>query len=156
GTSKELGYMFVGDIKLTNKAQPLDKISTGEGQTVQLDIPVRSCEATSARNAGSQSGFVLSIDGIILNSVGELLFERVDKETIRDCRRSYQRALEDFAFAVLYGTQIASKWQPKTQQSDKPTSAPLGPAETLISRLPDGLYGFESFDADLRDGALLK
>jgi hypothetical protein len=104
----------------------------------------------------SDRSFSLSIDGIILNHVGELIFERASERTIQNCSRSYQRSLEDFAFALLYGTQITSKWQPKTQQTDKPTAATLGPAETLISKLPEGLYGFESFDADLRDGALLK
>jgi hypothetical protein len=103
-----------------------------------------------------QSGakrFILSVDGIIINSVGELLFDTVEERVIRECRRSYERSLGDFAFSVVYGSQIRSKWRPITAAG---TTASKEPGARAISLLPNGLYDFEPLDEDLRNGAILQ
>jgi transcriptional regulator with XRE-family HTH domain len=106
------------------------------------------------RNTQSQTGFILSVDGIILNHVGELVFEAVSDETIRQCRGSYQRSLEDFAFALVYGSQIRSKWNPASPKAGRETRKPES-AVSLISLLPPQLYDCEDLDEDVRRGALL-
>jgi DNA-binding winged helix-turn-helix (wHTH) protein len=100
-------------------------------------------------------GLILSVDGIILNFVGELLFDRVEAPIIRECSGSYERSLGDFAFAVVYGSQLLSKWHPASpSQSD--SKANKEPGALVISFLPTGLYNFEPLDEDLRNGALLR
>jgi DNA-binding winged helix-turn-helix (wHTH) protein len=102
----------------------------------------------SPKNEGAT--FVLSIDGIIVNSLAELIYERVGDSTIVECSSSYQRALEDFSFALVYGSQIQARWplvmneQPRLGEETK-----VEPAQLLISALPLGVYEREVFDEDL-------
>jgi hypothetical protein len=66
---------------------------------------------------------VLSIDSIILNAVGELIFGFVREEEIAECGSSYERSLEDFAFALVYGSELRAKWErrdPRLAPNEKP------------------------------------
>jgi DNA-binding winged helix-turn-helix (wHTH) protein len=98
---------------------------------------------------GSEPKFILSIDGIIPNSVGELIYEKVSEETIAECSSSYQRALEDFAFALVYGSQIRARW-PWQADGEPGKESELEPAQLVISTLPEAVYEQEVFDDDLK------
>jgi hypothetical protein len=55
------------------------------------------------------SDFTLIVDGMVINSVGELLFEdKVTKPIQSRCAASYKRSLEDLAFAIVYATRLVT------------------------------------------------
>ena len=99
---------------------------------------------------------VLSMDGIILNSVGEVIYERVPESTLVECRRSYRRALEDFSFAVVYGSQLNARWPYPLEPLLEPKNEKKEPAELIISSLPMSIYGQETFDKNLSDEMLFE
>ena len=115
----------------------------------------RAHTGEEALRASGEPKFILSIDGIIPNTVGELIFEKADEETIAECRLSYQRSLEDFAFALVYGSQLQARWP--WQADEQPgKKQQLEPAQRLISTLPRDLYEREIFDADLKTEPFLE
>jgi hypothetical protein len=93
----------------------------------------------------THSKFILSVDGIVLNSVGELIFERAREATIAECRSSYERALEDFAFALVYGSELRARWQ-RSDALTFPRDTDPEPAEFLIAELPPDSYRSEILD----------
>jgi DNA-binding winged helix-turn-helix (wHTH) protein len=174
------GYRLVTDKHLALEAQALAKM----GRAALEPPPPQAAELTSAaagevsvlprlsalepaaalrvvgdprgRNLRQDPKFVLSVDGIILNSIGELVYERIGEETLRECRISYRRALEDFSFALVYGSQIRAKWSRSSEQSSETSGKEQKePAESIISSLPDEIYDREVFDQDVTADNLL-
>src|SRR5580704_1486778 len=101
-----------------------------------VDASDPSSKGNSGNTHAGGSSFILSMDSIILNSVGELVFGFVSDFDIAECRSSYERALEDFAFALVYGSELRAKWvrrDPRQAPKDKLAE----PAEFLLWSFPD-------------------
>jgi DNA-binding winged helix-turn-helix (wHTH) protein len=131
------------------------KFEISETVASQATAPVLD----TSRNSGQ---FVLSIDGIILNAVGELIFGSVEEETVRKCSGLYKSAIEDFAFAVVYGSHLRSKWLPgkdlpaaQLSKGDPDVRLLPEPAEGVIARLPDHLYSTDPVDDKFGFGRVL-
>lgn len=96
------------------------------------------------------NGFTIALDSMVLNSFAELI--RRDDETAairRRGRASYERCLEDVAFALVYGSKIV------TSKDFRPSlTRPNQPGRDLIGRLGE-VWGHHALDEDLKDGALL-
>jgi hypothetical protein len=119
--------------------------------------------APTPETSDSPSGFTLSVDGIILNSAAELIFGTVSEEAVRKCRLLYKSAIEDFAFAVVYGSHLRSKWLPKSElpssllsRLDSGKRLVKESAEGIIARLPGYLYSADPFDDKYRYGKVLE
>jgi len=176
GHASTVGYCFIGDVTFSDRPP-----FPSRDEYAMADLDVRSVESgdfsggigfvedlgesredaehsTLGKNQTSRSNgpkFVLSVDGIIPNLVGELIFEKVDEETITECSLSYQRALEDFAFALVYGSQLRARWPLRMDEQSGRGRQPE-PAQHLISALPPGVYEPEIFDDDLKAEPFLK
>lgn len=98
----------------------------------------------------SLEGFKLVVDGMIVNAAADLLFPQQETyETRRRCRDFYLRSLEDFAFAVVYGSKVI------TSESFRPRiSAPSEPGVELVGLLGE-LYEPYKPDEKILKGALL-
>lgn len=96
------------------------------------------------------AGFVLSLDNMTVNLVSDLLAEDGPPSIILHlCRRSYQRSLEDFAFAVVYGTRVATGRNFRGSTSDY-----VDRRLTLIDQLGP-IWEYQPFDDSLKKGAAL-
>jgi hypothetical protein len=94
-------------------------------------------------------GFELVTDGIILSTAAELIHEG-GNDFVSQCPRSYQRCLEDLAFAVVYCSRLA------TAKDFRPRlTGPAQPVTELVSRLGE-LCVVDALSADLVDGKLLE
>ena len=97
------------------------------------------------------SGFLLSLDNMTVNLVSDLLFEDGPPGIIlHQCRRSYRRSLEDFAYAVVYGTRVATGRNFRKSASDQ-----IDRRIALIDQLGP-LWEHQKFDESLKDGAALR
>jgi DNA-binding winged helix-turn-helix (wHTH) protein len=95
-------------------------------------------------------GFNLVMDGMIVNSVAELLQDDPETQFARRiCRASYERSLEDFAFAVVYGSRIVTSkdFRPSITTPDQPGNEVAARLGEICER---GIYPEE-----VRDGRLL-
>ncbi len=145
------GYRLVTDKRLALEAQALAKMGRA---ALELTPPPVAASPVGGVLRGADlrpdPKFVLSVDGIILNSIGELIYERIGEETLRECRTSYRRALEDFSFALVYGSQLRAKWSRSSEQpSETSGKKQKEPAEFIISSLPDDIYDREVCDRDV-------
>jgi hypothetical protein len=106
--------------------------------------------AGQVKTRSSPKGFALLTDGIIVSLVGELIQNDGDTREIRQqCRQSYQRCLEDFAFALVYGSKIV------TSKDFRPSvTKPTQPGKELATRLGE-ICETHVLEDDLKDGALL-
>lgn len=121
------GYRFI-------EKRSDSSILTQSGAPSPTDLePLSITETTEdARDRqANQTKFALSIDGIVLNSVGELIFGFASESDIAECRSSYERALEDFAFALVYGSDLLAKWE-RRDPKQAPHPEETEPAEHLI------------------------
>ncbi|HEY1757836.1 MAG TPA: hypothetical protein VGG72_20875 [Bryobacteraceae bacterium] len=105
-------------------------------------------------------GFALSVDGIVLNSASELIFGAVNETTAKACRRLYKSSIEDLAFALVYSSQISSKWLPPDQVAKdlglKPDTFAAEPAAELIAQLPINFYYKDNDEERFRYGRVLE
>jgi hypothetical protein len=97
-----------------------------------------------------KSGFNLIVDGMIVNSVAELIQDDQQTERIRRlCHASYERSLEDFAFAVVYGSKLVT-----SKDFRGSVTTPDQPGVELAARLGEiceqGVY-----PAEISEGRLL-
>ena len=109
--------------------------------------------------AVASGGLSISIDGIVLNAVSEVLYNCVDRDTIMACPRLYRSAIEDLAFALVYGTKLSSKWRPREEAAKELgtniAKVPQEAAAILISQLEPGFYDSEVEDERFRYGRVL-
>ena len=97
------------------------------------------------------SGFLLSLDNMTVNLVSDLLFEDGPPGFIlHQCLRSYRRSLEDFAYAVVYGTRVQTGRNFRKSASDQ-----FDRRIALIDQLGP-LWEHQKFDESLKDGAALR
>ena len=106
-------------------------------------------EFTQAKHTSSGQIFALLTDGMIVSHVGELIQNDDDTREIRQhCRQSYQRCLEDFAFALVYGSKIV------TSKDFRPSvTKPTQPGQELATRLGE-ICEIHVLEDDLKDGVL--
>ena len=82
------------------------EVVSEQGIAFPVSQPSASDQSSESSSAHS-SDFTLIPDGMIINSVGELLFEdSVTKPIQSICAASYRRSLEDIAFAVVYASRL--------------------------------------------------
>jgi hypothetical protein len=105
----------------------------------------------SKASADSNPGFTLIVDGMIINSVGELLLRDEETEDIRnDCAASYERSLEDFAFATVYASRLV------TGKDFRPSlTAKNQPGQEVAARLGE-ICEQRAFPIEITDGHLLR
>jgi len=161
------GYRFVGSISLANEPEPQESnceegISpqpitedTGEfgsqrGITVAdpgLSDSVRSKESSPTL----RPEFELVVDGIIINSVSELIYDDPATTAIRKaCSASYERSLADLAFAIVYANRLVT---------GKDFGASLTirnqPGQELAARLRE-ICEQRAYPSEITDGHLLR
>lgn len=130
------GYRFVGHVEFSD------------------EIPAIIARSPSAVTSdGKEAEFILSMDGIIANTVGELIYERASDSLIAACGVSYERALEDFAFALVYGSRLMARWEAKIEPRQLKE---IEPGHRLVLALPTGVYEREVFDEDLKADSFFK
>jgi hypothetical protein len=97
------------------------------------------------------SGFLLSLDNMTVSLVSDLLFDDGPPGVIlHQCRRSYRRSLEDFAYAVVYGTRVATGRNFRKSASDQ-----IDRRIALIDQL-ESVWEHQKFDESLKNGAALR
>jgi hypothetical protein len=89
------------------------------------------------------AGFNLVVDGMIINSVAELLHDDPETRPLHQiCRASYERSLADFSFALVYASHIVTSkdFRPSVTTRDQP-------GKELVARLGEiwvpGIYPAE-------------
>jgi transcriptional regulator with XRE-family HTH domain len=122
---------------LSNKE--IERLPPDQRSTREQDVPKSPAKR-----------FVISLDGIIINSVGELLYSTKMTDTIKECRASYRRGLEDFAFALVYGSQIRSR----LSKDEKVLRSKVEFGNELVRFLPNELYGPENLEPDCQKDSL--
>jgi DNA-binding winged helix-turn-helix (wHTH) protein len=95
--------------------------------------------------------FTLVVDGMIINSVSELINSDPETESIREtCGASYERSLEDLAFATVYADRLI------TGKDFRPSlTTPDQPGQELAARLGE-ICDQRAFSAKITDGHLLR
>jgi hypothetical protein len=92
----------------------------------------------------------ISLDSSLVNQVSVLLFNDGGLDSlIRTCFRSYRRSLEDFAFAVLYASQIA------TGSRFRQGFGEIIDKRLLLLRQLGPLWTHQAISDQYRDGAIL-
>jgi DNA-binding winged helix-turn-helix (wHTH) protein len=146
------GYRFRAESETVLATEERSQhISSSRRQTEQKDLPI-------------PAGFNLIVDGMIINSVAELLHDDSETRPIRPiCCASYERSLEDFAFALVYASRIVTSkdFRPSVTSQDQPgkeLAVRLGeiceqgiyPPEVAGGRLLHNEAGYERIRADIR------
>jgi hypothetical protein len=129
----EGGYCFEGKVSFTDDPQ----IFGYRRPRVETPWP-RVAPVTT-------NGFVISLDRSIIDSVGELVFP-AEARTNSGYRDLSRRALEDFSFALLYGSQIRSECSKDTARAMAGFTA-----NRLVMLFPDDLYENEFPDHFARE-----
>jgi DNA-binding winged helix-turn-helix (wHTH) protein len=159
------GYQFVPLPGEELLQRPLLK-SESDIRTVQTDIDaesgrlehrssfsgIASSEAPPRDELSSfeNRDFALIVDGMIINSAGEVLHEDSDTTNIRNlCGGSYERCLEDLAFAAVYASRLV------TAKDFRPSiTKPNQPGLEVAARLGE-ICEQRSYPNDISDGRLL-
>lgn len=111
--------------------------------------------AEAGKRQDSQSStnqdFTLIVDGMIINSVAELLFEDQATDGIRrGCAASYERSLEDLAFATVYAHRLV------TSKDFRPSIVtPDQPGQEVAARLGK-ICDQRAYPSEITDGRLLQ
>ena len=111
-------YILSRPYRLAEKPIPFSDDESVPEQGIALVVH----EPPSESSPATSSDFTLIVDGMIINSVGELLFEDRETKPIQSrCATSYKRSLEDLAFAVVYATRLVTTkdFRPSLTKADQ-------------------------------------
>src|ERR1035438_9519800 len=108
-------------------------------------------EKSTGPSSAKEETFTLVVDGMIINSVSELINSDPETESIREtCAASYERSLEDLAFAIVYADRLI------TGKDFRPSlTTPDQPGQELAARLGE-ICDQRVFSANITDGHLLR
>jgi len=103
-------YIAARPYRLTKRPEPILDDEVARGQGIVFVVPESATNENLSEDSHPQSSdFTLIVDGMIINSVGELLFEDRETKPIQSaCAASYRRSLEDLAFAIVYATRLVT------------------------------------------------
>jgi DNA-binding winged helix-turn-helix (wHTH) protein len=129
-------------------------ISDGEAATAESVVPNVPAVSDSGQPSESSSGptrdFTLIVDGMIINSVAELLVEDPETDGIRTtCCASYERSLEDLAFASVYASRLVT-----TKDFRPSLTTPDQPGQEVTARLGE-ICDQRAYPSDIAGGRLL-
>ncbi|HEY5212539.1 MAG TPA: hypothetical protein VIJ38_05900 [Acidobacteriaceae bacterium] len=103
-------YIRAGPFRLLRKPVLIEDDVSATTPSAALSVHQPSLsEPSKEATASAPKDFTLIVDGMIINSVAELLVDDPETEHIRQiCASSYERSLEDLAFATVYASHLVT------------------------------------------------
>ena len=145
-------YILSRPVRLAVKPELIADDKSVHEQGIPFDFhgPTAS-EPLNEPSLASTSDFTLIVDGMIINSVGELLFEDRETKPIQSrCAASYKRSLEDLAFAVVYATRLVT-----TKDFRPSLTKPDQQGQVVAARLSE-ICEQRKYPSHIGDGRLLQ
>lgn len=140
-------YILSRPYRLAEKPIPIPDDESVPDQGITVVVHETPTESSSA----GSSDFTLIVDGMIINSVGELLFEDQETKPIQSkCAASYKRSLEDLAFAVVYATRLVT-----TKDFRPSLTKPDQQGQVVAGRLSE-ICEQRKYPSHIGDGRLLQ
>jgi len=160
-TVTQYGYRFMplpGEVAQSIGSERKDSVTSGlslpadrETAIDETGVVDSDSRLPSELSSGLHRDFTLIVDGMIINSVSELIHE--DKETDRirkTCFNSYERSLEDLAFAAVYASRLV------TSKDFRPSlTTPDQPGQEVAARLRE-ICEQRAYPSYITDGRLLR
>jgi hypothetical protein len=144
-------YILKGPYRLAYKPIKLDHETDDPSQAAVHDHQFHNADNTPEDSAVKSMEFTLIGDGMIINSVSELLYEDQVTAGIRSiCSASYERSLQDLAFATVYAVRMV------TGKDFRPSlTAPTQPGQELAARIGQ-ICEQRPFPVKITNGHLLR
>ncbi len=150
GEGKE--YIDKDPYRLAEEPKPIfaESRHTGKEQAV-ADVEFSDAEQPNESASVRKDDFTLIVDGMIINTAGELLHEDADTSHVRTiCAASYERCMEDLAFASVYASRLV------TSKGFRPSlTTPGQPGVDVRKRLGE-ICIERPYPSDISEGRLLR